>query len=440
VIRLQPIATLIALLACCLTASSTFSSIRAEERIRISEKLPQTTPWDLARLSQAPKFEWLGQNAPDQASPDQTSTVRSLLFEGEPYAGKPTQVFAYYADPQTVAGKGDGAPKGPWPAVVLVHGGGGTAFREWAELWARRGYAAIAMDLAGSRPVEGANAHAAENRTRLPQGGPGQGDEEKFGSIDKPPTEQWPYHAVASVIKAHSLIRSFDHVDREKTAVTGISWGGYLTCIVSSIDSRFSAAVPVYGCGYLHDNSVWLDRFQKMSEPQRQRWVTLWDPSNYLPASTVPTFFVNGTNDFAYPLDSYMKSYSAVPGKKQIRVTVNMPHGHPPGWAPAEIGLFIDEHCRGGVPLASVSTPESSGDQITATVKSDLPIVAATLHHTSDEGPINQRKWVDEPLTLDASRISGKAPPASATALFVTASDSRDAIVSSPVVIRDSAK
>jgi dienelactone hydrolase len=111
----------------------------------------------------------------------------------------------------------------------LVHGGGGTAFREWAELWARRGYAAIAMDLAGSRPVEGANAHAAENRTRLPQGGPGQGDEEKFGSIDKPPTEQWPYHAVASVIKAHSLIRSFDHVDREKTAVTGISWGGYLT-------------------------------------------------------------------------------------------------------------------------------------------------------------------------------------------------------------------
>jgi hypothetical protein len=185
---------------------------------------------------------------------------------------------------------------------------------------------------------------------------------------------------------------------------------------------------------------VWLDRFQKMSEPQRQRWVALWDPSSYLPACSVPIFFVNGTNDFAYPLDSYMKSFSTVPGDKQIRVTVNMPHGHPPGWAPAEIGLFIDDHCRDGIPLASVSTPESSADRITATVKSDLPIVAATLHHTSDEGPINQRKWVDEPLTVDASRIGGKAPPESATAWFVTASDNRDAIVSSPVVIRASAK
>ena len=117
-----------------------------------------------------------------------------------------------------------------------------------------------------------------------------------------------------------------------------------------------------------------------------------------------------------------------------------MPHSHGAGWAPAEIGLFIDAHCRDGVPLASVSAPESSADRITATVKSELPIVAATLHHTSDEGPINQRKWVDEPLSVDASRIGGKAPPESATAWFVTASDNRDAIVSSPVVIRDSAK
>jgi len=29
--------------------------------------------------------------------------------------------------------------------------------------------------------------------------------------------------------------------------VTGISWGGYLTCIVAGIDDRLKAAVPVYG-------------------------------------------------------------------------------------------------------------------------------------------------------------------------------------------------
>ena len=159
------------------------------------------------------------------------------------------------------------------PAVVLVHGGGGTAFSEWAELWAKRGYAAIAMDLAGHRPVEGKNPHDARNRTRLDDGGPNQGDDEKFGSVDKPPGEQWPYHAVANTILAHSLIRSFKGVDGQRTAVTGISWGGYLTCIVAGVDNRFKAAVPVYGCGFLHENSAWLARFAKMKPDQRDRWV-----------------------------------------------------------------------------------------------------------------------------------------------------------------------
>jgi hypothetical protein len=41
-------------------------------------------------------------------------------------------------------------------------------------------------------------------------------------------TDQWSYHAVANVILAHSLLLSFGDVDKERTAVTGISWGGYM--------------------------------------------------------------------------------------------------------------------------------------------------------------------------------------------------------------------
>ena len=36
--------------------------------------------------------------------------------------------------------------------MVLVHGGGGQAFAEWATLWAKRGYVAISMDLRGRGP------------------------------------------------------------------------------------------------------------------------------------------------------------------------------------------------------------------------------------------------------------------------------------------------
>lgn len=393
----------------------------ADDPITRSPQLPATTPWNLEELSKPPEFAWQ----------DIKSSVRSLSYAGEPYQGKPTRVFAYYASPGTL--NANILLDRNLPAVVLVHGGGGTAFREWAELWAKRGYAAIAMDLAGYRPHEGVNQHQRENRTRLEEGGPDQGDDEKFGSIDKEPAQQWPYHAVANVIRAHSLIRSFASVDSERTAVTGISWGGYLTCIVAGVDSRFRAAVPVYGCGFLHENSAWIDRLGHMSPEQRERWVTLWDPSRYLPAVTMPILFVNGTNDFAYPLDSYMKSIAAVSSEKQFCITVKMPHSHPAGWAPQEIGLFIDSHLGGGLPLATVDSPHIANGKAQTTYHSEVPIKKAELHFTTDTKSINQREWQSAPATITPAAINADAPPADATAWFFTLTDSRDAISSSTV-------
>jgi cephalosporin-C deacetylase-like acetyl esterase len=417
--RMKPVLSVLAgLTMLSITAASGADSIPR------SPQLPASMPWNLESLSQPPEFTWV----------DSAGLVRSLMYQGEPYGGKPTRVFAYYATPATLSG--DKSNEDKFPAMVLVHGGGGTAFREWAELWAKRGYAAIAMDLAGHRPVEGENAHRPENRQRLEDGGPHQGDPEKFGSIGQPVTEQWPYHAVAAVLRAHSLVRSFPEVDADRTAVTGISWGGYLTCIVAGVDSRFKAAVPIYGCGFLHDNSVWLDRFAKMSAEERERWVSLWDPSRYLPAVTMPILFLNGTNDNAYPLDSYVKSFDVVPGTKQIRVTVNMPHGHPPGWAPQEIGLFIDQKLRGGAALPVVGEPQVEGGKLNVPCKSAVPLKQAELHYTTGSEPINRRMWQSKPATINGGTIAAEAPPAEATLWFVTVADNRGAIVSTrPTIV-----
>lgn len=390
--------------------------------ITSSPKLPPTMPWDVKKLSEPPAFEWIQSSGP----------VKSLLYEGEPYGGKKTRVFAYYATPE-IANGGHAS----YPAVVLIHGGGGTAFREWVELWAKRGYAAIAMDLAGYRPIEGENPHQRENRERLADGGPDQGDEEKFGKIDAPAVEQWSYHAVAAVIRAHSLICSFAEVDADRTAVTGISWGGYLTSIVAGIDNRFLAAVPVYGCGYLHENSAWLNRFEKMTPEQRERWVSLWDPSKYLPAVSMPILFVNGTNDFAYPLDSYMKSYDTVPGAKQLRITVNMQHGHPAGWAPMEIGLFIDHYLRGSEGLPVVGELEIRDGRLRVECKSSLRLVAAALHWTTGAEPINQRAWQTLPASVEGNSVTALAPAGDTTAWFLSVTDERGAVVSSRVTLRN---
>ncbi|WP_254506962.1 alpha/beta hydrolase family protein [Anatilimnocola floriformis] len=387
-------------------------------------KLPATTPWKLEELNKPPKHEWLNKDEP----------VHSLFYEGEKYNGQPTQVFAYYASPRTL---GIAMQNVKHPAVVLVHGGGGTAFREWAEVWARKGYVAIAMDLAGHRPLEGKNAHDQKNRTRLENGGPNQGDDEKFGSILKEPGEQWPYHAVAAVIRAHSLIRSFEEVDADRTAVTGISWGGYLTCIVAGVDSRFKAAVPVYGCGHLQENSAWTDRLNKMPADQRDRWTQLWDPKQYLPSVSMPILFVNGTNDFAYPLDSYMKSFDDVRGDKQLCVTVNMPHGHPPGWKPEEIALFVQQCLQKEDILTKPGEPKLSDKEITCTCTGGLKkLIEAKLHYTTDTGPINKRSWKSVDAKINERTITAVAPPGDATVWFLTVTDELGATVSTRVMIK----
>ena len=183
-------------------------------------------------------------------------------------------------------------------------------------------------------------------------------------------------------------------------------------------------------------NSAWLDRLAKMTPDQRERWVALWDPSRYLPAVSMPILFMNGTNDFAYPLDSYMKSYDAVSCAKQIRVTVNMPHSHPDGWAPQEIALFIDQHLRRGTALPVVEKPEIDGSNVRVKYVSPVNLSEAALHFTIDHGAINKRSWQTKRAKLDGETITATAPPAEASAWFLTVTDERGAIISTTVSLQ----
>ncbi len=383
-----------------------------------------TAPWNLEKLSIATSFEWVKADGP----------VRSLIYTGESFNGKPTKVFAYYASPATLGGGGIESKK--YPGIVLIHGGGGTAFPQWAELWAKRGYAAIAMDLSGCRTDQ---LDDKKKPVRMIDGGPDQGHPAKFETIGTEDiSDDWSYHAVANSVLAHSLLRSFPEVDAERTAVTGISWGGYTTCIVASIDHRFKAAVPVYGCGFLHENSKWLGEFAKIGPEKTKRWVELYDPSTHLPKCRVPILFVNGTNDFAYWLNSYMKSYEAVAlASKNIRIQVKMPHGHEVGWAPSEIGWYVDSvlGVNGEKPLPVCSEPTLKDGKVIATVQSALPIKTAVLNYAQPGEAIHKREWITVPAIVENGAVTAPAPPADSDMWFFNVTDERGAMVSSKVKI-----
>jgi dienelactone hydrolase len=369
------------------------------------------TPWDAPELWKAP--------ATHPCEDVGADGLKALYYDGMPYKGKPTRVFAWYGVPS-------GDVKSKYPAMVLVHGGGGTAFEAWVRLWNQRGYAAIAMDNCGCIP-KGEYSHWERNASGGPAGWGG------FDMIEEPEKDQWTYHAVADVILAHSLLRSFPEVDPERIGITGISWGGYLTCITAGVDERFKFAVLVYGCGFLGDNSAWLGDFEKLGQDKAKRWLGLWDPSVYLPRVSMPMLWVTGTNDFAYPMDSLRKSYRLPKAERSLCVTLRMPHGHGgAGENPKEIHAFADQFCKGGVPLAKVVKQGVDGAAAWVAFESDSPVVKAELNYTKDSGVWKERNWETIPAVIDADVKKATAMlPEGAVVYYFNMTDERGLVSSS---------
>ncbi len=351
--------------------------------------------------------------------------VKSIFFEGVPYQGKPTRVFAYYGVPANPEGK-------KLPAMVLIHGGGGTAFDRWVKVWNARGYAAIAMDTCGCVPVG-----TYGKWERHAHGGP-PGWDASFNQLESPVQDQWTFHAVSSAVLAHSLIRSFPEIDANRIGVTGISWGGYLTSIVAGVDARFKFAAPVYGCGYLGENSAWLGSFEKLGPEKASIWLRQWDPAGYLPRAKMPFLWVNGTNDFAYPMDSWQKSYQLPPGDRALCLRIRMPHGHgPAGENPDEIHIFANQILKQEKPLPRIKEQGHSADEAWATFQSEVTITKAELAFTRDGGKWQDRQWDQIPAAVDTptGRISAKIPP-NAKVFYLNLFDDRNCAVSTEHVER----
>jgi dienelactone hydrolase len=381
------------------------------------------SPWDLKRLSTTPHVY-------DAPAPQAPPGMRAIYYEGLPWKDKPTRVFAWYAAPATKNGE-------RLPAMVLVHGGGGTAFADWVKIWNDRGYAAIAIDTCGSVPEQpdetptGGKPHPRHDFSGPP------GWDASFDQVDWPVKDQWTYHAVAGILLANSLLRSFPEVDPNRIGLTGISWGGYLTAIAGSVDPRFRFAVPVYGCGFLGEDSVWLPSFAKLGPQKAQQWLKLWDPSVYLKEAKIPFLWVSGTNDFAYPMGSLQKSYRLPHGPRTLSIRLRMPHGHKPGETPEEIHAFANQYLKGGAPLPSIRKQGYKGQHAWLKFRAKTPVVRAELNYTRDGGVWEKRQWESTTAALDGTnRVAAELPPAVRVYYFNLIDEKGLAVSSGHVEIR----
>ncbi|MBN8218305.1 MAG: prolyl oligopeptidase family serine peptidase [Spirochaetes bacterium] len=336
--------------------------------------------------------------------------VRALFYDGLPWNGKPTRVFAWLGLPKL-------APGERCPAMVLVHGGGGTAFPDWVRLWNARGYAAIAMDTCGGVPGWHETPWSRKPWPRHPHSGPaGWGLDVESFAPELPLDAQWPYHATAAVVLGHSLLRAVPGVDASRIGLTGVSWGGYLTCLAAGVDPRFAFAAPVFGCGFLGHASSTLG-WQVKAEQSRERlekWLELWDPSRYLPAADMPFLWVNGTNDFAFPMSSLQKSYRLTKGRRDLAIRVRMPHGHGgAGEKPPEILAMAESLFRGGAPLPTFTGQGAAGGEVWAEVASPRPLERAEFNFTRASGHWMDRTWNTVPVEVEKAtgRMRAALPP-----------------------------
>ncbi len=349
--------------------------------------------------------------------------INGFYFDGPEYRGEPTQVFAYMGIPETRPGE-------TVPGIVLVHGGGGTAFMDWVTLWKSRGYAAIAMDLCGCVPVANAGT---QGWMRLSSGAGPAGWDAAFDQRDEPLRDQWPYYAVNTIARAMTLLAAQPQVDAERIGITGISWGGYLTCLAASVDSRFAFAVPVYGCGSLGERSSWMERLQ---QPEMAKWLGQCDPSQYLAQAAVPVMWVTGTNDFHYPLASVQKCAELVAAPVTLSITPRMVHSHSgAGELPEVILRYADSFLRGEAPLPAISRPQVKSGALQAQVQAELPLTRAELHYTCDSGKWDTREWKELPAQWDeTTQTVSAALPDGTVQCFFNLYDERGVPVSSPIV------
>ncbi len=370
-----------------------------------------------------PKYRWGKQEKGIKA--------RQIFYEGEIFRGKPTEVFAYYCTPGIL--KGDPSLDKNLPAVVCLHGGGGRAFAEWVELWAEKGYAAIAMDWSGNgtelfykNPTpeqrKKLGDYELQRRVHMENGGPDKVPATVSLVDGKAEKDAWPYQAVGAVARAHSLVRSFKEVDANRTALTGISWGGYLTCLTVGVDQRFKAAVPVYGCGYIYMYNRWFADVGK-GDKSEARWIELFDPSSSLKVTKVPMLFVNSPKDPWYPLSIWTKSVEAAGA--QACLIADLGHSHPAGWRPREIEAFISSKLNGTKPTVSFGELRIVNSMASCMFSSKTPVPKTALLYYTEGGDGDEwfkYKWKSAPARITGRNIVAKIPDA-AKAVYLSVED-----------------
>src|SRR3989442_838643 len=240
-------------------------------------------------------------NASDETVNGTPIAVADLTFFSERFDAVDIRIAAALARPR--------APAAPVPALVVVHGYGGThaSMMTIARELAATGYVAIAIDApdsGGSTPYPRRTPENLVNVTSDPRGG-------------------FIYHVTYAASRALSVLESLPYVDAARLGVLGASQGGLVSIYLAAKDPRVRAALPIIPGGNLEEAFLapslahgLLPRDLTQTDPRALAFRRHYDPLGYAPPIIAPVLFMAGTVDEFFPIWGVMETYNAIPSRK----------------------------------------------------------------------------------------------------------------------------
>ena len=347
--------------------------------------------------------------------------VEEIYYQSRPYKGKPVRIFGYFCYPVNVE---------KLPAILISHGGGGTAHLGRSVTWAKRGYAVLTIDLPGK----------GEQRAGSRSTGPDM-DVPTLLRTTPDPSYNYLVHAVAAARNGITFLTQRSEVDPERIGMVGLSWGGVITLLTNGQDKRLKTAVNVFGAGYIPEASTWQLRFDMMTKEELNDWYAYIDPKNFLKTQHAPIFFITGTNDHCYYLPTFQKSYDEVLVSKKLLLIPNLRHRFLP-YTQSIVWNWLDNELKdkGSFPqIIPVSIFKKGENKLIVSIMAfaDGKVSKATLHYTEGQpSRWTKRVWKG----IDAYYEDGVYYFGIPTSLiqpdmmfFVNVKDNRGSTVSTPI-------
>lgn len=329
--------------------------------------------------------------------------IRKLVFHSRdvktPDGVVPNEIFAAVVRP---------VQPGQYPGLLVFHGGGGNAEINKATSWAAKGYIVVVLDEPGV---------ANPDKVHMLTDGPWK--KYKYAAnrfrVTPDASASTIFDGALASLQALYLLRSQPDVIKDRIGVVGVSWGGYMTTMISGLANKYiRASFSVYGSGFYDLGSAFLKELDKMPPEQRTIWLTYLDAGRRAGNIKTPFFLAAAANDFFFHPPAVMQTLRSMK-KAQVNQLFGPNASHKillpggttkkdtsrPGWMEMEQAYFDYFLKDKGQPLPVITKAVQAPGIFKFHVTSPQPVTEALVYYSYADTTWPKRVWV--PITAKAT-------------------------------------